>query len=368
MIQGHRSERESDTEEIDLLELYLLLWEQKVLILVIAAVFGLVALLYAYQSSRVYETSASVLPPRLSDISAYNLGRTEAGLAELKVADVYAVFTRNLTSQALRQRFFDEVYRPSLATEALQTSRDILWNNFNQVLVVSNPQPKLRPDYFEVIGKLDDPKRAAEWVNRYVAMASETATQTMQQNVLSEINTRVQAIQKRIDVMRASALTQREGRMVRLREALVIAEAAGIAQPVPATVTVVMETARSYERQLYLRGTKAIKAELEVLSQRKSDDPFIFELYELQSQLAFLKSIDVKPSNVAVFTLDRAAEAPELPANLRKGVVLVIGLGIGCLLGVFVALIRGLFLRRLEGASIRYDQSLPGAHKNKDAA
>jgi chain length determinant protein (polysaccharide antigen chain regulator) len=302
----------------------------------------------------------------LSDISAYNLGRKEAGLSQLKVADVYAVFTRSLTSQALRQRFFDEVYRPSLAAESSQTPRDILWNNFNQTLMVSNPQPKLRPDYFEVIGKLDDPQRAAEWVNRYVAMASEAAAQAMQRNVLSEINTRVQAVQKRIEVMRASALTQREGRMVRLREALVIAEAAGIVEPGPATVTVVMETARSYERQLYLRGTKAIQAELEVLSQRKSDDPFIIELYAAQSQLAFLKSIDVKPSNVAVFTLDRAAEAPDVPANLRKGVVLLIGLGIGCLLGVFAALIRGLVLRHRQGRTIGYGHS--AMEKNKGLA
>lgn len=52
-------------------------------------------------------------------------------------------------------------------------------------------------------GRLDDPQRIADWVNRYIAMASEQATLAMQQNVLSEIDTRVQAIQKRIDVLRS---------------------------------------------------------------------------------------------------------------------------------------------------------------------
>lgn len=113
MIQGHSSARASETEDIDLLELLLLLWEQKLLIVAVTVLLGAVALGYAYLSPRVYEAKASVLPPRLSEISAYNLGRAEAGLEEFKVDDVYAVFTRNLTSQALRQRFFDEVYLPS---------------------------------------------------------------------------------------------------------------------------------------------------------------------------------------------------------------------------------------------------------------
>jgi chain length determinant protein (polysaccharide antigen chain regulator) len=355
VIQGHSSARTSDTEEIDLVELVFLLWEQKLLILAITALLGSMALAYAYLSPRVYEAKASVLPPKLSDISAYNLGRVEAGLEAFKVIDVYAVFTRNLNSQALRQRFFDEVYRPSLGEEAAQSSRDVLWGRFNRALVVSNPQPKLRPDYYEVTGRLDNPQLVAEWVNRYVAMASDLATRTMQQNVLSEIDTRVQAIQKRIDVLRSSALAEREDQMIRLREALVIAEAAGIQTPIPtqATINITMKTdakaIQSQETQLYMRGAKAIRAELQMLGQRKNEDPFIAELYALQMQISFLKGIDVKPDNVAVFTLDQVAEAPELPVNLRKSFILAIGIGVGGVLGVFVALIRGLVRRRLQG-------------------
>ncbi|WP_237034802.1 LPS O-antigen chain length determinant protein WzzB [Aquipseudomonas alcaligenes] len=372
MIQGHSSARASETEDIDLLELMLLLWEQKLLIVAITVLLGVVALGYAYLSPRVYEAKASVLPPRLSEISAYNLGRVEAGLEEFKVADVYAVFTRNLNSQALRQRFFDEVYLPAQGAEGAAVSRDALWARFSQALVVSNPQPKVRPDYYEVTGRLDDPQRVADWVNRYIAMASEYSTLTMQQNVLSEINTRVQALQNRIDVLRSGAKIQREDRVTRLNEALVIAEAAGIQAPLdsPATVMVSLvkdaETLRSDQNQLYMRGAKAIKAELGVLSQRKTDDPFIPELYALRTQLAFLKSIDVKPGNVAVFTLDRAAEAPEQPANMRKSLILMIGIGVGGILGVFAALIRGLVRRRLlvlqtESRQASHSASVGGA-------
>ena len=356
MIQGHSSARASETEDIDLLELVLLLWEQKLLIVAITMLLGAAALAYAYLSPRFYETKASVLPPRLSEISAYNLGRVEAGLEEFKVDDVYAVFTRNLTSQALRQRFFDEVYLPSQGGEVEKASRDALWARFSQSLAVSNPQPKARPDYYEVTGRLDDPQQIANWVNRYIAMASEQATLAMQQNVLSEIDTRVQAIQKRIDVLRSGAQVQREDRVARLKEALIIAEAAGIQSPLvsPSTVTVSLlkeeETIISDQNQLYLRGAKAIRAELAVLAERETDDPFIPELYALRTQLAFLKSIDVQPDNVAVFTLDRVAEAPELPANLRKSLIVIIGLGAGGVLGVFAGLVRGLVRRRLLAA------------------
>lgn len=220
-----------DSGEIDLLDLFQLLWQQKILILLITIITASGAFFYALQSPAIYQAKASTLPPRLSDIAPYNLGRIESEMSEFTVADVYAVFTRSLRSESLRRDFFNQTFIPSLPVSEQETPRDELWLRYRSALVVLAPEPKLRPDNFEVRVELDDPERAADWVNLYVKMAAERANQDMQKNVLSQISTKVQVIQRRIDILRTNALQVREDRMARLREALQIAGALGLAAP-----------------------------------------------------------------------------------------------------------------------------------------
>jgi chain length determinant protein (polysaccharide antigen chain regulator) len=95
----------------------------------------------------------------------------------------------------------------------------------------------------------------------------------------------------------------------------------------------------------YMRGAKAIEAEMKVLEARQSDDPFIAELRSSQEQLSFLKTIEVRPENVSVFTLDSAADVPETPIKPKKPLIIALGLVLGGMLGVFAALVR-VFVRR----------------------
>lgn len=363
--------------EIDLLELFQSLWQQKLLILLSTVAVAAAALIYALQSPLMYQTKASLLPPRLSDIAPYNLGRTESLMVEFKVADVYAVFTRSLSSESLRRDFFNQVFIPSLSEGERDMPRDILWARYSKALTALAPEPKLRPDNFEVRVESTDPEQAAEWVNLYVKMAADKANKNMQSNVLSEISTRVRAVERRIGVLRKTALQVREDRMARLREALQIANELGASAPQviagklgPSAPQIIanelgasapqMMAGKTYTDSelsafvdgdlMYMRGSKAISAELKALAERKSDDPFIEELRDLRVQLAFLKGIDVDPENVAVFTLDRAAEVPQTPTNPRKIFFLAAGILIGAILGVFMALIRGL-VRKYQAAT-----------------
>lgn len=329
--------------EIDLRDLLLALWAERLLIVLVTLVVVLVAAAYVFLISPVYEARSSLLPPRQSDIAGYNLGRTAANLSEFKVADVYAIFTRNLTSQALKRRFFSEVYLPSLPEGQRSRAQDVLWRDFNEQLAVKVPDIKNRPDYFEVRIEHEDPELAADWVNRYVERAAELARKDMQQIVLQEIKTRAQEIERRIEGMRESAVQQREDRIARLREALLVADEVGMSVPLvtPGRTASDGELSSYVDGSLmYMLGGKAIRAELQVLENRQSDDPFIEGLRDLQSQLVFLKGIEVLPDNVAVASLDSIAEVPETPIRPKRGKTLVVAMLLGGLLGMFIALVR----------------------------
>lgn len=354
MVEHAGNPRRYGDNEIDLSELFASLWAERLLILLVTLVIGSAAAAYAFLSSPVYEAKSSLLPPRQSEIASYNLGRKAANLPDFKVADVYSIFTRNLTSEAARRSFFREVYLPSLDEAERSLPQDLLWRRFNDRLSAKAPDAKNRPEYFEVRIELKDPELAAQWSNLYVERAAELARNDMQQNVRQEIDTRIQEIERSIQVLREAALKQREDRIARLKEALIVADQVGIDAPqvTPGRTASDGELSSFVDGSLmYMRGAKAIRAELQVLEARESDDPFINELRGLQSQLVFLQRIDVKPDNVAVFTLDSAAEVPETPIKPKKALILALGIVLGGMLGLFIALARSMLRKNRPAAA-----------------
>ncbi|WP_417448323.1 LPS O-antigen chain length determinant protein WzzB, partial [Idiomarina abyssalis] len=336
----------------------------KLIIIAVTISGAALALAYALLSSPVYEAKATVLPPLLSDIAAYNAGRLESSLyadgggenserpneAPLKpftVDDVYSVFTRNLRSQSLQRGMFNDLYLPSL-TEADRTGpKDQLWAKFNKLITITTPD-KQRAELFEVSVDQNTAELAAAWANELISRASAASERDMQRNVASELSARIHSVKRRIASLRSTAQQRREDRIAILREALVVAKEVGMSSPqVTAGRTASSDELSAFVdgSLTYMRGAKAIEAEMKVLEARRSDDPFIPELRSLQEQLAFLKTIDVTPANVSVFRLDSAAEVPETPIKPKKTLIVALGVVLGGMLGVFIALVRALVRR-----------------------
>jgi len=339
------------SDEIDLFELAQNLWKQKLLISVVTLAVTALAAGYAFLSTPVYESKSSILPPRSADIAGYNLGRSEAGLAEFTVASVYSIFTRNLRSEGLRREFFEQVYLPAETGSQGAKAKDQLRESFNKKLSVTNPDVKNTPERFEVAVQSADSGRAAEWVNVYSDLAAKKTQKDIADTVTTEISTRKKSILGHIAVLRESARKLREDRIARLSEALKVADKVGLQAPqVKASRTSSDGELEQFVdgNLMYMRGAKAIRAELDVLQNRQNDDPFIAGLRELENQLDFLAKVSVSPDGVAVFTLDSAAEVSETPIKPKKALILALGVVLGGMLGVFVALIRGMLARRRE--------------------
>tara|TARA_R110000772_G_scaffold27951_2_gene70812 strand:+ start:507 stop:1589 length:1083 start_codon:yes stop_codon:yes gene_type:complete len=349
MVEGKPADyrqwsRDIDSDEIDLIELFRGLWQQKALILIFTLVALISAAAFVFLSHPEYEAKAGVLPPQLSDIAGYNLGRSEVKLSQFSVSDVYAVFKADLLSESLKRSFFRDVYVPSLAEDKRSGAQDKLWMEFNdEVLTVKASDVKNRPGFYEVIILNESSELAAKWANQYVVMAAERTERGMQENVLTEIAARVKVLEGKIDALRTTAKKRREDRIVRLREALVVAEAVGMDAPqvVAGKISSDGDLAQFIDGNLmYMRGAKAIRAELSVLEKRENDDPFIDELRGLENQLSFLSLLRIDPENTSVVTLDGSAEVPETPVKPKKAIILVSSILVGGMLGVFIALIR----------------------------
>lgn len=337
-------------DEIDLVELFYGLWTQKWLILLVTLAISAGAISYALLAKPVYESRVTVMPPSLSEIADFNLGRNGGtGLKAFSVSDVYAVFTRNLQAEKNRRQFFREVYLPSLDEARRSGSHDTLYKAFASAFSISAPN-KSQPDLYSVTVEHHDPAQAAAWAKRYVDQVAQQSLDEMLKNAQRELAVHAQNIEQQIDGRRESAKARREDRITQLHEALTVAEAIGLDNPPVITGRSENNSELSAFMDgnlMYMRGSKALQAELRVLKARESDDPFIPDLRNLEERYKLYANVKLDPERVAVFRQDGEVEQPDTPIKPKKVLILALGVVLGGMLGLFIALIRLMLKKRL---------------------
>ena len=333
--------------EIDLLELIAAIWAQKLLIISVALVAALAAATYAFLSKPVYEARVYLRPPTLNGIADFNYGRTvDSELTPFTIKDVYEVFTRNLQSESLRRTFFNEVYLPSLPASERGGSQDVLYAEFLRTLTIGLPS-KEQPDRYFVIVQSEDPVRATGWVKDFAVRAGAAAENEMISNATREAEVRARNLGQQISTLQETESRIRQDSITRLSEALAIAEAIGLQNPPIISGNLSAEISAGMDGQLtYMRGSKALKAEIQNLETRKSDDPFIGKLRALQIKQSFYTDLKVSADTVSVYRQDGPIEQPDRPIKPKKGLIILLGLFLGGVLGFMIALIRHFILIR----------------------
>ena len=347
MRNNHAEPRPND--DVDLIEVIQGLWQQKWLILTFVTLFALVGGAYAFLSKPVYEAKAFVIPPSQKDIANLNYGRTnESELAPYSVKYVYEVFLRNLQAESLRRDFFEEYYLPSLNETERGGSQDGLYERFSKNLTIALAD-KNSPDRFLLAMRGNDPAKAVEWAEAYIDKARILAVGELVENVNREAEVRARNLAHQISALRENGEHVRQDLIIQLREALRIAEAIGLEKPPIISGNLSGEVSANMVGELtYIRGSKALLAEIKNIEERKLDDPFIKNLRALQMKYSFYKDLTVKPDDVAVFRIDGPIEAPDKPVKPKKALVLVVAILLGGVIGVFVALFRTLYRRSAE--------------------
>ncbi|MGX4729971.1 LPS O-antigen chain length determinant protein WzzB [Pseudomonas corrugata] len=338
-MQNDRAEvRGSD--EIDLIELVRGLWAQKWLIVGVTLLVTIGAAAYAFLSKPVYEAKLFIMPPTQNGIAELNYGRGKStDLDTYSIRHVYDVFARNLQAESIRQKFFNEIYLPSLDESQRKGALDRVYERFSRELVVKGPG-KDTPDRFSVTVQGGDPVRATEWAKAYVQRASEAAESELIKNVTTEASVRARNIEQRIVSLRETAQRLREDRIQRLREALKIAEAIGLTTPTINSSAAVDITVDTGSKMDYQRGSKALAAEVNALESRTSDDAFISDLRSLQMRYNFYRKLNIDPERISVYRQDGSVEVPESPIKPKKMLIVVLGAITGFILAGFIALIR----------------------------
>jgi chain length determinant protein (polysaccharide antigen chain regulator) len=332
--------------EIDLLEILKTLWQEKLLIVATTVVVLLAAAGYAFMSKPEYESKFYISPPTVNDIVNLNYGRMDtSGLKPYGVDDVYKVFLRNLQSESQFRTFFDQVYLPALSDQARQTPTPALYRRFaKRVTIAAAGKEEL--GRWSVTVQDPDEANTKIWVARYVELAADAAKKELVRNVTKEASVVGRNLGLQIDILRESGKRMRDDSISKLREALAVAKASGLQNSVVFAGSDKSELAGNMTDSFsYLRGSKALEAELKNLENRDSNDPFIPELRKLQTEYDFYKRLGGGVYDIAVYRQDGVVDQPLEPVKPKKLLVLILGLVAGVVFGSLLALLRS-FIRK----------------------
>jgi chain length determinant protein (polysaccharide antigen chain regulator) len=339
---------------LDFVALLDIAWHRKSTILGCILICMAVALAYLLTSNPQYESTASVLPPSSNSIVAFNAGRSEDdGVTPFTVDDVYRIFLRNLQSEALRQRFFEDLYLPSLSDTARAGSRTAQYDGFMRSLSIVSAEPVQRGGEQAPLGRYNvkflyaDQAQGAHWLQTYLDWVEQATKAEMIANVSSENQVLARNLQLQITGLRDSAAATRQDLLARLEEALRIAETIGLENPPIITMNGQSRVSASMNGPMtYMRGAKALRAEISNLQSRVSDDPFIPELRTLEGRVSYLRAMQIDPATVRVFIADGAVEASDRPVKPRKFLIMSLAFLLGGALGLIICVTQHLVSRR----------------------
>ncbi|WP_445672747.1 LPS O-antigen chain length determinant protein WzzB [Pseudomonas inefficax] len=330
--------RSSNSEEVDLLEFLEGIWQQKLLIFLVTIAVAAVALAYALLAKPVYEAKVFLAAPSSSDIADLNYGRTsQTGLEPFTSGKVFDIFVEHLNGESLRRRFFKEVYLPSMPTG--QGAQGALYTAFNgafDVVQLTGEPPRA---YVAFRGR--DPAVAAQWAAAYIDKASAAAKAELLHDVTREAEVRAGALQLELDNLRENGQRQRDDKVTRLQEALRIATTIGLENPPLINGEVSKALPSKMDGELtYMRGSKALAAEIANLQQRKSEDPFISELRDIQTRQQFYQGLVSAKRDINVYKLDGTIEQPDVPVKPKRNLIIALGVIVGFGLGCLIAALR----------------------------
>lgn len=306
-------------DEISLLDIWRVLVNQRKWIFGITLAVTLSAVVYALSAPGVYKAEAIILPPDAADIIGSHIpalksvtGESVPDLDGITAEAVFKEMVQNLNSRSLQRQFFEN-HKSIVGT-----------------LAVSNIKGKGgNPGSVSVTMEGNDPEMLAKGVNDFIAVASEDTARFFLEAFKTEQELHKAEIRNKIEELRKNTRQQRLDRIMILEEAYSIASKLGVSDYV----------APFSDSPLYLRGTKALSAEIEVLRKRKNDDHFISELPELQNSLFRLEQEKVEASRFAAAKIDQPALPPTSPFKPDRKKIVVLAFIAGLMLSILVAFI-----------------------------
>lgn len=344
VVDYEYSRQHSNIDEIDILDIWRIIVRQWRWIVATTLIFVTIALAYALAAPKVYKVEAFLLPPYAKDLAQLHIH----DISDVSVGEAYAEAIKNLRSLSVRYQFFKEnKLFDSLAGRGSDIDeQEVFIELFYDILKVEKGDDDMA-GFVEVSFEGDDPDQIASWVNDFLVMVNKYTVDEFVRYVEERIKVKKIAIDNNIKGLRQVAENRRMDRIAVFEEAFAIAKDLGIVENADVFPSYVSRknnaelgiAVNTSSTPLYQRGTKQLQSEIDIMRKRKSDDPFIESLRDLQVILAKLDQIKIDTDSVRTIRIDQLAVAPGKIVRPKRMLVVALGVALGFSLGILAAFI-----------------------------
>jgi LPS O-antigen subunit length determinant protein (WzzB/FepE family) len=358
-------------DEIDLVELIVNLWNEKILIIITTGITTVLGLGYAMLSTPVYTSSVQLLKPSPAELSYLN----QTPYYEIEPTEVFTEFLSTLSSFShLNSIAINSSDLLSNAT-GLEINESII-TKLGEIRTIDYPNTKkksneIAPDQYFLTYEGINRSNMKNLILNDLKEANNTTIQEINQRYKNQLQLKIQELswKQELDLEKLKdqltsrknyVMASRKDKLIQLEEALKIAKILKIERPTSLAKLAKSQISKQVEitaelnnnqDPLYLRGTRLLSAEIDSLK-NLSDTVFLDnEIRQLNAnkiviennrELIQLKNIlnlvDNHPSTIKLNS--PLVNTPPTPIKPRKTLIVAISLLLGGMLGIFFAIAR----------------------------
>ncbi|SFN37504.1 LPS O-antigen length regulator Wzz(fepE) [Xenorhabdus japonica] len=335
-------------DEIDLFELFSVLFQSKYLIIAISLVFAIIGFSIASFLPQKWTSTAAVVQPGLEEFQPLKVVLTDLQVLNLepKVTEVslYKRFVENYNSRVLREEYLVNTdYFKALSTKNHdgpgQEQRKLIEQIVNKNIEISLPKlPKKDNDIDEAILSFsaDNAKDAYNLLNGYIKFVSAVVRDQVKDELNDIVHQKLVYSQKlyALDFSRADNL--RNVDIERLKYAISIANSAGVKKPVSNGGAMIKDDP-DYSIAL---GSDALQRKLQITEE--ITDPAKIDA-DMRNRQLYIKNLEKVNIDKVDFVPFKYMQEPYEPTSKDspKRLLILIGAGfIGLILSIMYILLR----------------------------
>lgn len=337
----------SSGDEVDLHEMILLLWRQRILILVVAGVFAAAGVAYALLAPQVWVSQAEIKQPTLKEMESLGLNLNqlinaqipETAFTGFEKKSLYDDFVNNFNSLNNKRQFLIEKgYLESEAAKAGTTEPKPKRQLLKKMAEGINAQAldKLSEEV-TLSFAADSAEEAKARLEQYIAFIQQQESMAKGKELDTIWQNRIKTLETQFESAKMDTLKQLQDDVLRTEYSLRIAQTAGIEAPVQN-----LQSQGSLNIDL---GARALAEKLKILKEIKNPEFMNPALGDLRLQLSSLRALKVETLPFQSFAYLASPSEPLSRDKPKRPLIVVLATLLGGMLGVGIVLVRHAFRR-----------------------
>lgn len=330
-------------DEIDLFELFNILWNRKFVILAFTVLVTIVATAYAFTAKQKWTSVAYVSAPRVEQIKAYleqrrALARVDGNKPVNTLPLIQSLFSSFIalsSAENNKQAFLSEsrYYKDLAANAKAGNAQYLLVNLAKKNLLVKQPGKDDIAPYYAISFTADTAKDAQSVLSNYIAAINKQTFRRVDGEFGDSLNASVLSRQAELADIEFKLKSAREQEIASLQAALLTADTAGLKDYAVGrsfagnTVIELSDTHR-----LFMLGQKLLNAELATAKTA----PLIFpsRYYEIKRELSLLEPLlKYQVASSYSYSYQLAPTLPQTRDAPKRSLIVILGLILGGMLG-----------------------------------